>query len=114
MKHFAIILYVTTLATTSLAMESQHWPRPIETIRLMIMKVLTKKSLSQADIQNTKQLIKEIRVQSPARALECEDILSSQRVETSVNSEGFPSSRLLNVTRSPSRGLSPLAICSTR
>ncbi len=113
MKRFTIILYVTTLTTTSLAMEHHDWPRPIEKLRAIILGVLTKKPVSEEDIQQTKQLLKEIRVQSPAKAFECEDKLISQRVETSVNSEGFPSCRLLNVTRSPSRGISPLANCST-
>ena len=90
----------------------EHQPNilSVPTIRAKIVSLLTNcQPLSEPDIDHAKQLIKEVRVQSPAQGLDCQDKLTSRIADDSIKTEGFyPPRAYLNIVRSPSRTPSPL------
>ena len=111
MKRFTII-FCGIITTTTCAMQNQQWPRPIEIIRPMIISFLTNnKPLSSNEVLQVEKLIKEIRVQSPAKGLECQEKLNTRLTNDSLNIEGFKPTRLHSTMSQPfNRAFSPLAM----
>ena len=120
MKRLFIFYSIVTTACAMeqvFAMELRSLLPSITVIRAQIISMLAQnKPLSDTERNQAEELIKQIRVQSPAQGLDCQEKLSSRLADDLINAEGFelrPNCRLITVGRSPSRTPSPFNPCWT-